>query len=127
MAGKENKLPRYEAVALSIASQITRGTYPPGARLHGRSTLASLHRVSPETVRKAIALLEEYKVVEVVHGSGIRVLSVDQAEKYLQAKAQQQEVQSLVYQLQGMIYEQKGRLDQMEDLLKDIISILRRD
>ena len=48
------RMARYESVALAIAEQIVKGTYLPGSRLHGRSTLAGLYRVSPETIRRAI-------------------------------------------------------------------------
>ncbi|MCK9443748.1 MAG: GntR family transcriptional regulator [Tissierellaceae bacterium] len=75
--------PRYQKIALDIANAIYKGDIKEGERLHGRSTLAGRYGVSPETIRRAIKLLEDVKVVQSTKGSGINVLSKDNAFDYI--------------------------------------------
>ena len=75
--------PRYQKIALDIANAIYKGQYIEGERLYGRSTLAGTYNVSPETIRRAIKLLEDVGVVESSKGSGITILSKDKAFKYI--------------------------------------------
>jgi K+/H+ antiporter YhaU regulatory subunit KhtT len=75
--------PRYEKIALDIANAIYKGQYEEGEKLYGRSTLAGTYNVSPETIRRAIKILEDVGVVESSKGSGITILSKDKAYKYI--------------------------------------------
>lgn len=76
-------LPQYEVIALNIAARIASGAIHEGAKLYGRSILASEYHVSAETVRKAIGLLADMKVVEVKEKSGSIVISTDNAKRFL--------------------------------------------
>lgn len=69
----EEKLPRYVKIAHDICGRILTGEFPEGTILKGRSMLASVYNVSPETIRKAINILAEEKIIEVKHGVGIFV------------------------------------------------------
>lgn len=80
---EKTSLPRYQKIALDIATGIYKGDMKEGQRLHGRSTLAGKYNVSPETVRRAIKLLEDVGVVESSRGSGITILSKENAFVYL--------------------------------------------
>lgn len=75
--------PRYQKIALDIANAIYKGQYIEGERLYGRSTLAGTYNVSPETIRRAIKLLEDVGVVESSKGSGITIISKEKAFKYI--------------------------------------------
>ena len=55
--------PRYEKIALDIANAIYKGQYEEGEKIYGRSTLAGTYNVSPETIRRAIKILEDVGVV----------------------------------------------------------------
>lgn len=77
------RTPRYQKIALDIANSIYKGKYDEGQKIHGRSTLAGQYNVSPETIRRAIKLLEDVGVVVSEHGSGITVLSREKAFKYI--------------------------------------------
>ncbi len=127
MAVQAERIPKYESVALNIASQIVQGRYPPGYRLHGRSTLASLYKVSPETIRKAMALLHEHGVVDVKHGSGVQVLSQGKAEEYLASQKQTHEADVIIEQLERAIKAQKRNTEKMEQSLRELASLVRRD
>lgn len=80
---EKSSLPRYQKIALDIANAIYKGDIKEGQKLHGRSTLAGQYNVSPETIRRAIKLLEDVEVVESSRGSGITVLSRDNAFVYI--------------------------------------------
>lgn len=75
--------PRYQKISLDIANAIYKGHIEEGSKLHGRSTLAGKYNVSPETIRRAIKLLEDVNVVKSSRGSGITVLSKDNAFAYI--------------------------------------------
>lgn len=121
------RMARYESVALAIAEQIVKGTYLPGSCLHGRSTLASLYRVSPETIRRATALLQEQGIVEVKHGSGIYVLSSDQAVAYLQANSDRRDLERVIDQMHGLMQQQQRIIEEMNDLLREVVTATRRN
>ena len=76
--------PQYLRIALDVAEKIAAGELEERQRLSGRSLLASEYAVSPETVRKALRLLVNMKVVEVREKSGVVVLSRDNARRYLE-------------------------------------------
>ena len=75
--------PQYLRIALDVAEKIAAGELEERQKLSGRSLLASEYAVSPETVRKALRLLANMKVVEVREKSGVVVLSRDNARRYL--------------------------------------------
>lgn len=74
---------QYLNIALDLARRIVRGDFAEGSRIYGRSILASEYTVSPETIRRALRLLGDMKVVEIVPQSGVVVLSVDSARRYI--------------------------------------------
>ena len=82
---KETVVPsQYLQIALDIAQRIAKGELPEGSRIYGRSLMASEYNVSPETVRRALRLLADMKVVEVKPQSGAVVLSADSAQRYIE-------------------------------------------
>lgn len=121
------RMARYESVALAIAEQIVQGTYLPGSRLHGRSTLAGLYRVSPETIRRATALLQQKGIIDVKHGSGIYVLSTDQAVGYVQANSDRRDLQRIIDQMHGLMQQQQKITEEMNDLLREVVAATRRN
>ena len=62
---ENDSLPQYMQIALSIAGRIAGGDVPEGAKISGRSKLSSEYNVSPETIRKAVRLLSDMRVVDV--------------------------------------------------------------
>ena len=55
---------QYLQIALDLATRIARGELAEGSRIYGRSVMASEYNVSPETIRRALRLLADMKVVE---------------------------------------------------------------
>ena len=82
---KETVVPaQYLQIALDLAGRVARGELPEGSRVYGRSIMASEYSVSPETIRRALRLLADMKVVEVKPQSGAVVLSADSARRYIE-------------------------------------------
>lgn len=105
---------RYQQIALDIAQCIINGEYPVGSKIHGRTTLSSKYNVSPETIRKAVILLQDMDVLQSNHGSGITVLSADCAHRFIQRFKGLHSVASLKNELEELM-EQKRKLDEELD------------
>jgi len=75
---------QYLQIALDLATRIAGGELAEGSRIYGRSMMASEYSVSPETIRRALRLLADMKVVEVKPQSGAVVLSADSARRYIE-------------------------------------------
>ena len=80
---ENDALPQYMRIARSIAQRIADGELQEGEKLSGRSKLSSEYNVSPETIRKAVQVLQDRAVVNVREQSGVYVLSAAQAAQSL--------------------------------------------
>lgn len=94
---------QYLQIALDIAGRIANGNLPEGSRLYGRSVMASEYSVSPETIRRALRLLADMKVVEVRAQSGATVLSADNARRYIENFSEAADTRALREQLRGLL------------------------
>lgn len=72
-------MPIYQRIAIDIARSISIGNIEEGSVIYGRSSLAGKYNVSPETIRRALKILEDVEIVKSVKGSGCRVLSKNKA------------------------------------------------
>ena len=86
---------QYLQIALDLATRIAQGELTEGSRIYGRSVLASEYGVSPETIRKALRLLADMKVVDVKPQSGAVVLSADSARRYIENFSEDADIHSL--------------------------------
>lgn len=73
--------PVYQQIAVDIASKIISGHYSVGDKIYARSSLATQYGVSPETARRAILILQDMDIVDIVKGSGVVIKSCDNAMK----------------------------------------------
>ncbi len=118
----KNGLPsKYQQIALDIAQRIVNKEFAVGEKVHGRSILSSLYNVSPETIRKAVALLQESNVLKVNKGSGIVINSVDRAYDFIQKFKCLDTVNSLKNQLQKLVEQKKQIDEQFSDIINNII------
>ena len=115
--------PRYEKIALDIANAIYKGQYEEGEKIYGRSTLAGTYNVSPETIRRAIKILEDVGVVESSRGSGIVIISKDKAFKYINRFKNIESVASLRIKIMEQI-EAKNKIE--SEILDTIDRIIER-
>ena len=63
----------YLQLAAILREAIRRGEYPPGRRLPSETTLMQQHGVARETARKAVRVLADEGLAEVVPGRGVFV------------------------------------------------------
>ena len=96
---------QYLQIALDLARRIAKGELPEGSRIYGRSVMASEYNVSPETIRRALRLLADMKVVEVKPQSGAVVLSADSAPRYIVNFEESADVRALRQQLKELMAE----------------------
>jgi K+/H+ antiporter YhaU regulatory subunit KhtT len=109
---------KYQEIANEIAHSVVLGEYREGDKIHGRSTLAGRFNVSPETIRRAIAILQNEDVVDVRQGVGIFVRSKIQAEKFLRSYNQKNEIQTFLEELRNLI-DNRRAIDREIDVLLD--------
>ena len=76
--------PVYAKIAYDLAGKIAAGELNEGEKISGRSGLAGLYQVSPETIRRSIQLLEDIEIVRTRAGSGIYIVSREQARHYVE-------------------------------------------
>ncbi|MDZ4993078.1 GntR family transcriptional regulator [Clostridium perfringens] len=127
MESKVNE-PIYKQIALDIAGRIYNDDIKIGERIHGRSTLASNYNVSPETVRKAVKLLEDMKVVSSSKGSGVTIISKDNAYNFINRFHSIESVTSLKHDIESLMEEKKTiekNIGEMIDRIVDYSNRLR--
>jgi K+/H+ antiporter YhaU regulatory subunit KhtT len=111
------QIPTYERIAIDLANRIYDGKFKVGEKIHGRSTLASEYKVSPETVRRAIKILEDVEIVHSTKGSGIVISSRENAYKYIQRFSNLASIKDLEKQMNSLIVER----DKLDELLFDTL------
>lgn len=103
---KQSVVPsQYLQIALDLATRIAKGELAEGNRIYGRSVMASEYNVSPETIRRALRLLADMKVVEVKPQSGAKVLSADSARRYIANFEEGADVHALRARLKDLLAE----------------------
>jgi K+/H+ antiporter YhaU regulatory subunit KhtT len=115
------QIPTYERIAIDLASRIYDGKYKVGERIYGRSTLASEYHVSPETVRRAIKILEDVEIVQSTKGSGIVISSRENAYKYIHRFSNLASIKDLEKQMETLITEREKLDGELFDTLRKIL------
>ncbi len=126
MVGSERiTMPRYLKIAVNLSSRIASGEIPVGEKLKGRSVLSSEYNVSSETIRRAIAILSDKKVVEVAVGSGIIVKSKENAIKFVKNFKDDESIAEMRSKL-GQMFEKRKQMDEeINDLTLKIIDMYK--
>lgn len=114
-------IPRYLTIAVNLSSRIASGEIPEDEKLKGRSVLSTEYNVSPETIRRAMSILSDKKVVRVVPGKGIIVFSRKNALQFLESFKTNETITDLRKQL-SIKFEEKKKIDEnIIDLVNRII------
>jgi len=113
--------PQYLRIALDIASKVADGELQEHQKITGRSLLSSRYSVSPETIRKALRLLADMKVVEVKEKSGFIILSMDNARRFLASFQARHEQQALHDKLQELVEQHSDIARQMSDICNKLL------
>ena len=101
-------IPQYMRIAMDLSSRVASGEIQEGRKSSGRSMLSSQDHVSPETVRKAMGLLNDMRVVEIKEKSGVTILSAENARLFLAKFDTQREQQSLRERLRALAEQQQA-------------------
>ena len=80
---KQTKTPNYIKIAVDIAHRIINNEFLEGSKITGRTTLVSIYNVSPETIRRSLALLKDMNVVTINEKSGIIINNKTYAKEFL--------------------------------------------
>ncbi|AWI06608.1 TrkA C-terminal domain-containing protein [Clostridium drakei] len=122
MSSEYIKKPVYQKISIDIANRILAGDFSAGDKLHGRSSLSSYYNVSPETIRRAIILLNDMDIVEVIKGSGIIIKSVDNCVKVIDKfkdidsiNSSRKEILELIDQKKILEEKIEGKIDELID------------
>ncbi|XJZ25675.1 TrkA C-terminal domain-containing protein [Bacillota bacterium Lsc_1132] len=118
---QRTQIPTYERIAIDLANRIYDGHFKVGEKIHGRSTLASEYKVSPETIRRAIKILEDVEIVQSAQGSGIVISSRENAFKYIHRFSNIESVKDLEKQISILIAERSKLEEQIFDTLKKLM------
>ncbi|KUO76504.1 MAG: hypothetical protein APF77_04480 [Clostridia bacterium BRH_c25] len=92
---KSSTIAKYEKIALDIAYSILNDEWKVGEMVKGRSTLSGKYSVSPETIRRALKLLEELQVVNVIEKKGILIKSKEAADTFIKEYQSKDRILSL--------------------------------
>ena len=118
---ENDALPQYMRIARSIAQRIADGELQEGEKLSGRSKLSSEYNVSPETIRKAVQVLQDRAVVNVREQSGVYVLSAAQARQCLGSFKDGGGLIGKKYQLRQLLEQQQALGRELQELCSSIL------
>ncbi|WP_027630612.1 TrkA C-terminal domain-containing protein [Ruminiclostridium cellobioparum] len=126
MIGTEQiTIPRYLKIAVDISARIASGDIQQGEKLKGRSVLSTEYNVSPETIRRAMSILSDKKVVEIALGSGIVVSSKENAIQFLKNFKDDESVAELRMKLSQMLDRRRSMDEEISSLTKQIIDLYK--
>ena len=123
---KGQKKAAYVSIALEIANKILNGEFREKQKISGRSTLASMYNVSPETIRRAIVLLEDMDVVNSSRGSGIDVISKSAAEKFIEKNKSSRYISSIKDEIRDLMQQKKKIDEQIQESFDTIFDYIER-
>ena len=126
MIHREEHKPVYKKIAIDIANKIVKGDIKEKDKLSGRSVLASMYNVSPETIRRAVALLRESSVVAVSQGSVIEVLSISAAEKFINKNKDNEYLVTLKENVRELLEQHRKLDEQIKKSFEEMIDYAER-
>lgn len=113
--------PRYMNIAIDLAGRICNGEFKEGHRIFGRSTLASEYNVSPETIRRAVNLLEDMQVVVPAQGSGIYISSLSNAYTFVKKFHNKETIRSLKNEIKILLSQKKDIENSINEKIDTIV------
>ena len=120
-AKNKTTVPRYQQIAVDIANNIAKNKYQVGEKISGRSVLASKYGVSPETIRKAISILSDYKIVETRKNSGIIIMSAEKAQLFIRNSHNIESVNDLRKEIVASAKKQKHEIAYLNELISKLV------
>lgn len=121
--GNKTMPPVYSQIALDIALRIARGDLAENTKIYGRSVMSSEYGVSPETIRRAVKLLEDMDIVEVKQNSGALIRSAKKAREYVERFGKQNDIRTHQKKLGELLNAQRDLAGQIAEVAQSIIRI----
>ena len=118
-------IPKYLKIAVNISARIASGDFPEGEKLKGRSVLSTEYNVSPETIRRAMSILSDKQVVEVIPGSGIIVSSKENALQFLNDFKEDESVNQMRNRLSQLFDQSKELNEKISGLTSQVIEMFQ--
>lgn len=123
---KKHTVPIYMKIAVDMAGRIYKNEFGYNQKIRGRSSLASEYNVSPETIRRAMRILEDMQIVRVVPSSGIYVSSPKRAEEFIGRFKARENISKLQGRMNELIKQKKQIESETENILDQIIDYSNR-
>lgn len=119
-----NKLtiPRYQQIAIEIATRIAHEEYRVGEIIYARSSIASQYGVSSETARRAICVLCDLDIVSSTKGSGVTIKSSQKAAAYIKQYGGRQTIDTIKERIMESVERQQQESERLNGCLLDLIS-----
>lgn len=118
---KGETIAKYEKIALDIAYSIVNEEWKTGEMVKGRSTLSGKYSVSPETIRRALKLLEELQVVSVIEKKGILIKSREAADTFIKEYQSKDRILSMREDIMRLLEEKRSIEKQVLEHLDSVI------
>ncbi|KGM98292.1 potassium transporter TrkA [Clostridium novyi A str. 4552] len=118
---RRSKTPNYIKIAVDIASRIVSNEFLEGTKITGRTTLVSIYKVSPETIRRSIALLKDTDVVSVNDKSGIIINSRKNAKTFIDKFKTQSDFSSINNETYELLKQKKLIDEKIEHNIKSMV------
>lgn len=126
MIGSEQiTIPRYLKIAVNLSSRIASGDILVGEKLKGRSVLSSEYNVSSETIRRAVAILSDKNVVETIAGSGVVVISKENAIQFLKNFKDDESIAEMRTKLSRLFEKRHAMDEEINSLTVQIIDMYK--
>lgn len=114
-------IPKYQQIALDLASRIVSEEYQEGQKVYARSSIASQYGVSPETARRAICVLDDLEIVVKEQGSGVIIQSRKKAKYFLDQYNKRQTISTIKDKLLESVARQQKEMDTLNVCLTELI------
>lgn len=118
--------PRYQQIAADIAAKIVNGEYKIGDKLFARSFLATQYAVSSETARRAISVLQDLKIVKATKGSGVLIISYEEAVRFVHQFRDVKGISDLRQDIMDSVERQAKEMEYFNDTLNHLIQQTER-
>jgi K+/H+ antiporter YhaU regulatory subunit KhtT len=132
--------PIYQKIAIDIASKIAAGKYKAGEKIYGRSMLAAHYAVSPETIRRAMFMLQDVgghcwdtrpgfrkpAFPFLISGSGSTVLSAERASQLVSRFRNISTITELKKNIETLSEQQKKQQDDILDNVHQLLEYIEK-
>jgi K+/H+ antiporter YhaU regulatory subunit KhtT len=118
--------PMYSQIAIDIATRIAKGELKENTKISGRSLLAGQYNVSPETIRRALRLLEDMDIVKTQIGSGVTIVSRQNALQYIEKYNTGKDLRDLRAEIQWLVDERERMNQDISEKIDHVFDLSER-